>query len=84
MELLPNILNTNCYITELKDGECPRLENNTVGTCQEECQMDSNCTGSAKCCFNGCGHTCQEPGKYDNFLKYGRQHWYLFIWLVKW
>lgn len=54
-------MNTNCKIPEIKDGECPRVENSTVGICVKECQMDNNCTGSTKCCFNGCGHTCQQP-----------------------
>ncbi|XP_061194362.1 uncharacterized protein LOC133202542 [Saccostrea echinata] len=47
------------YRGELKDGECPSTQSNRE--CLEECQMDSNCTGSEKCCYNGCGRTCQEP-----------------------
>ncbi|XP_062622150.1 uncharacterized protein LOC134283669 [Saccostrea cucullata] len=47
------------YRGELKDGECPTLQ--SKGDCLEECQMDSNCTGSEKCCYNGCGYTCQKP-----------------------
>ncbi|XP_052706562.1 uncharacterized protein LOC128182012 isoform X2 [Crassostrea angulata] len=45
---------------ELKDGMCPVPERNSSAICLEECHMDSNCTGTQKCCFNGCGHTCQE------------------------
>ncbi|XP_061194365.1 uncharacterized protein LOC133202544 [Saccostrea echinata] len=49
------------YRGEIKDGECPFIQNGTTRTCLEECQMDINCTGSDKCCYNGCGHTCQKP-----------------------
>ncbi|CAC5408315.1 unnamed protein product [Mytilus coruscus] len=28
--------------------------------CVEQCSSDSDCSGHAKCCFNGCGHTCDE------------------------
>ncbi|XP_065925757.1 uncharacterized protein [Magallana gigas] len=45
---------------ELKDGMCPVPERNSSAICLEECHVDSNCTGTQKCCFNGCGHTCQE------------------------
>eukprot|EP00105_Crassostrea_gigas_P031038 XP_011453603.1 PREDICTED: uncharacterized protein LOC105346629 isoform X2 [Crassostrea gigas] len=45
---------------ELKDGMCPVPERNSSAICLEECHVDSNCTGAKKCCFNGCGHTCQE------------------------
>uniref|UniRef100_K1Q7S9 Anosmin-1 n=1 Tax=Magallana gigas TaxID=29159 RepID=K1Q7S9_MAGGI len=45
---------------ELKDGMCPVPERNSSAICLEECHVDSNCTGAQKCCFNGCGHTCQE------------------------
>lgn len=54
--------------TELKDGMCPVPDKNSSAICTEECQMDSNCTGTQKCCFNGCGHTCQEAGNVE-FIK---------------
>lgn len=52
--------------TELKDGMCPVPERNSSAICLEECHVDSNCTGAKKCCFNGCGHTCQEAGKIES------------------
>ena len=33
-----------------------------VGTCVSDCSSDDDCTGELKCCFNGCGQTCQTPG----------------------
>ncbi|XP_078312417.1 uncharacterized protein LOC111099477 isoform X4 [Crassostrea virginica] len=48
------------FIGESKEGMCPVPAKNSSATCVETCQMDSNCTGTQKCCFNGCGHTCQE------------------------
>nr|XP_022286474.1 uncharacterized protein LOC111099477 [Crassostrea virginica] len=45
---------------ESKEGMCSVPARNSSATCVETCQMDSNCTGTQKCCFNGCGHTCQE------------------------
>lgn len=48
--------------TELKDGMCPVPARNSSAICSEECQMDSDCTLTQKCCFNGCGHTCQGAG----------------------
>ena len=49
-------------ISESKEGMCSVPARNSSATCVETCQMDSNCTGTQKCCFNGCGHTCQEAG----------------------
>lgn len=47
-----------------KPGYCPTVPSDQVGSCTEECPHDFNCTGSQKCCSNGCGHTCQDPGQY--------------------
>ncbi|CAC5396232.1 unnamed protein product [Mytilus coruscus] len=44
-----------------KAGECPPLTAGTGGICVEGCSSDYDCTGTQKCCSNGCGHTCQEP-----------------------
>ena len=45
----------------VKSGQCPRLEQGSVGTCYEECQNDGDCAGDSKCCSNGCGHVCMNP-----------------------
>ncbi|XP_071838885.1 uncharacterized protein [Apostichopus japonicus] len=37
---------------------CPEISEGSVGTCVQECSSDANCTGSLKCCSNGCGMTC--------------------------
>ena len=50
------------YFTAEKPGYCPQVPPDQVGSCAEECPHDFNCTGDQKCCSNGCGHTCQDPG----------------------
>ncbi|KAG9351214.1 hypothetical protein JZ751_025105 [Albula glossodonta] len=47
----------------LRQGDCPPPQK-AVGfaaACVESCSVDSDCSGSKKCCSNGCGHTCQAP-----------------------
>jgi WAP-type (Whey Acidic Protein) 'four-disulfide core' len=44
--------------TGQKPGLCPPPG---IGICVEACQSDDSCPGAQKCCFNGCGHTCQNP-----------------------
>lgn len=39
---------------------CPHLDDDTVGTCAEECTSDDDCSSGQLCCSNGCGHTCIE------------------------
>jgi len=48
-----------------KLGQCPAIKPGTIGLCVEQCSSDEDCNGNLKCCSNGCGHTCQEPGKTD-------------------
>ncbi|XP_060600709.1 kielin/chordin-like protein [Ruditapes philippinarum] len=43
-----------------KPGVCIKPEG--FGACVELCSGDHDCTGDQKCCSNGCGHTCQDPG----------------------
>ena len=31
-----------------------------IGTCEESCTTDDNCSSSQLCCSNGCGHSCAE------------------------
>lgn len=40
---------------------CPYVATNTFGVCLDGCSSDSDCTGSQKCCSNGCGHYCTAP-----------------------
>ena len=40
---------------------CPAVRDDTVGICVHECSLDRECLDSKKCCYNGCGHTCQPP-----------------------
>ncbi|XP_052057673.1 papilin-like isoform X2 [Mytilus californianus] len=53
--------NTTRAVRGYKAGECPPLTAGTGGICVEGCSSDYDCTGTQKCCSNGCGHTCQEP-----------------------
>ena len=45
-------------------GSCP-MPGLTAEQCSVvryiPCRGDSECTGSQKCCFNGCGYACQNP-----------------------
>jgi hypothetical protein len=44
-----------------KSGSCPRLSLDSVygdGDCTDDCSIDDDCSGTKKCCFNGCGHKC--------------------------
>ncbi|XP_052216814.1 waprin-Phi1-like [Dreissena polymorpha] len=41
-----------------KPGVCPWPGG---GTCIQACYSDRDCPGVKKCCYNGCGYTCQQP-----------------------
>lgn len=43
-----------------KRGECPQLTGEATH-CTQECVNDGHCSGSAKCCYNGCSYSCLEP-----------------------
>ena len=47
------------YITGVKPGYCPAVDADQVGICVNECTGDYDCSGTDKCCGNGCGNTCQ-------------------------
>ena len=38
---------------------CP-VASNAIGTCEESCTADKNCSSGKLCCSNGCGHSCVE------------------------
>ncbi|XP_060580816.1 papilin-like [Ruditapes philippinarum] len=57
--------NTTTQLVVAKTGECPVIDSDTFGICQEECQNDADCTGVQKCCNNGCGYGCVYPLGYD-------------------
>uniref|UniRef100_A0AAY4BC44 Uncharacterized protein n=1 Tax=Denticeps clupeoides TaxID=299321 RepID=A0AAY4BC44_9TELE len=46
-----------------KQGDCPppQRASGFAAACVESCSDDQECSGSKKCCPNGCGHTCQTP-----------------------
>ncbi|XP_013862836.1 anosmin-1b [Austrofundulus limnaeus] len=46
-----------------RQGDCPPPQRATgfAAACVESCSLDRDCPSSRKCCFNGCGHTCQAP-----------------------
>ncbi|XP_033121010.1 neurogenic locus notch homolog protein 1-like [Anneissia japonica] len=58
---LPNNCCPVCWPPEEKDGFCPETSFSDIGTCEDTCQHDVNCTGDQKCCFNGCGLSCTDP-----------------------
>ncbi|KAK4812805.1 hypothetical protein QYF61_022029 [Mycteria americana] len=47
-----------------KPGTCPPVSPGIpmLGVCTNQCKTDSNCSGSQKCCRNGCGKvSCVTP-----------------------
>uniref|UniRef100_A0A1A8ELF1 Kallmann syndrome 1b sequence n=1 Tax=Nothobranchius korthausae TaxID=1143690 RepID=A0A1A8ELF1_9TELE len=46
-----------------RQGDCPAPQRATgfAAACVESCSLDRDCPSLRKCCFNGCGHTCQAP-----------------------
>ncbi|XP_061594734.1 anosmin-1b isoform X2 [Cololabis saira] len=46
-----------------RQGDCPLPQRATgfAAACVESCSSDQHCPSARKCCFNGCGHTCQAP-----------------------
>lgn len=46
-----------------KQGDCPSPQRASgfAAACVESCSVDKECSGTKKCCSNGCGHTCQAP-----------------------
>ncbi|XP_076093914.1 uncharacterized protein LOC143064737 [Mytilus galloprovincialis] len=53
-------INTCDTSTMTKAGYCPRVTNQMIGICVEECSSDDQCPMNKKCCYNGCGHTCTD------------------------
>ncbi|VDH92940.1 Hypothetical predicted protein [Mytilus galloprovincialis] len=39
-------------------SQCPSHDLLT-SRCVEQCSRDNECSGREKCCYNGCGHTCE-------------------------
>ena len=38
---------------------CPVVQPGQVGSCANECTVDSDCIyANQKCCYNGCGRSC--------------------------
>ncbi|XP_071509299.1 anosmin-1-like isoform X2 [Diadema antillarum] len=66
----PNLCEESCtYIKSIsndKIGACPASVQGFEQACVEECSHDEDCQGSRKCCYNGCGRTCQKPSIFQN------------------
>ncbi|XP_073435224.1 anosmin-1-like [Dendrobates tinctorius] len=47
----------------MKQGRClpPHRASGFAAACLLSCTADTDCSGSKKCCANGCGFTCQMP-----------------------
>uniref|UniRef100_A2A5G4 WAP four-disulfide core domain 2 n=1 Tax=Mus musculus TaxID=10090 RepID=A2A5G4_MOUSE len=59
--LLGLLLFTPISATE-KQGTCPSVDIPKLGLCEDQCQVDSQCSGNMKCCRNGCGKmACTTP-----------------------
>ena len=46
---------------ERKPEFCSKSKPEQIGICVDACRGDDDCSGSKKCCFNGCGHVCMKP-----------------------
>ncbi|XP_072037591.1 uncharacterized protein [Amphiura filiformis] len=46
-----------------KAGQCPVVDRtvDALSDCPSTCKQDLSCSGTQKCCFNGCGFSCTEP-----------------------
>ena len=38
---------------------CPNASG-LIGTCDEQCSSDDECSDGQLCCSNGCGHDCMD------------------------
>ncbi|OWA52781.1 hypothetical protein BV898_17223 [Hypsibius exemplaris] len=56
------------YNSALKAGVCPTVYTLGCTSVIRRCEADSNCGGTAKCCGNGCGTVCTEPGSLDEYI----------------
>ncbi|XP_013398726.1 papilin isoform X2 [Lingula anatina] len=45
----------------IKPGACPAFGADHPSECQQMCNVDLDCDGDHKCCFNGCGTQCVAP-----------------------
>ena len=55
-----------CVFVIAKSGQCPTPDKRGACDVGPQCYGDADCNGKRKCCNNGCGYTCQIPGK-DGF-----------------
>ncbi|CAG2252706.1 unnamed protein product [Mytilus edulis] len=51
-------------IVRRRSGVCPS-QNELTSRCMEQCSNDSECSVNQKCCFNGCGKTCEMSRRYQ-------------------
>jgi hypothetical protein len=49
--------------SQSKPGACEPEPIQRKAKCPSECRSDSECSGSAKCCFDGCGLKCRESAQ---------------------
>ncbi|XP_071112421.1 uncharacterized protein [Haliotis cracherodii] len=62
-------LPTSYDVSATKPGTC--LKPCGFSLCLNECNHDSQCPGSKKCCSSGCGQVCSEPYPYIPTIKPG-------------
>ncbi|XP_043926656.1 anosmin-1-like isoform X2 [Protopterus annectens] len=50
-------------VQAVKQGDCPlpQKASGFAAACVQSCNTDTECSGTKKCCPNGCGYTCQAP-----------------------
>ena len=57
------------YTFIIQEGICPKLSRSDA-RCDEECQTDGDCSGSQKCCYNGCGKSCLNAAEDPGMVEY--------------
>ena len=67
------------YVCGVVVGECPPINNSTVGSCESNCNvMDVNsCNGSMICCDVGCGGVCTDNCSVSEFSSH------FIVWLAR-
>ena len=75
--LVVNLISLHFVFAE-REGVCPALPTGSFGICVHECGHDVECSGSKKCCGNGCGTICIDPeiGMYNSLCMYNRIHYF--------
>ncbi|GFS21740.1 WAP four-disulfide core domain protein 18 [Elysia marginata] len=71
IHIVLNLLRDTLRAVDDKDGQCPAIPQESVGTCVHECDdkdPKKACDEGYKCCSNGCGHVCVKAPELDRIV----------------